>query len=426
MLGHSSPMRSRSAVRAVILAGQHDEEWRRVHAAVVASEWHLVERRHLAAPGFVQDLARLGILFGDHRVGLRRGQITEHARREAGIHPQHLERGDDAVAAECRAEPGNARVRIRSVRGIGGHHLQVGDRARDPLIELLVGGRHDGVRARFVEPARLDGGECGVEIGRRIGDLAGTALHRQREVETLVRIDGDVISCGRFRELGRRWRPGQPRPAHHIVQPLVSEYDRVALDVRRKRDAAPDPPRAADLEDVREVRCVAEDQRQRHARVAVVDQADSLERLPLRQKARAEDVDQIALYHDRPLIEHVGVGQVGAKQAVVGARARAEQQRPFHSESKREQGEMARAVVEEAEFTGTRRHDVAVGVEDAKCIPVLQDRRSGRACAGGEDVVLVVDPDPILRVVWDHDRRAAPSRLNSSGGPSRHARYSSS
>ena len=42
-------------------AGQHQEERRRIDAAVVAAERHLAERRHLAAASLVQDLAGLGV-----------------------------------------------------------------------------------------------------------------------------------------------------------------------------------------------------------------------------------------------------------------------------------------------------------------------------------------------------------------------------
>ena len=71
-----------------VLPGQHDEQRRGVHAAVVTAKRDLVQQRHLALAGFVQDLARLGVRLGNRLRGLRRGQIREDAARHAGTHPQ--------------------------------------------------------------------------------------------------------------------------------------------------------------------------------------------------------------------------------------------------------------------------------------------------------------------------------------------------
>ena len=48
----------------VVRGGQHDEERRRVVAAVVAPERDLAERRHLAVAHLVQDLAGLRVALG--------------------------------------------------------------------------------------------------------------------------------------------------------------------------------------------------------------------------------------------------------------------------------------------------------------------------------------------------------------------------
>ncbi len=45
-------------------AGEHDEQRRAVHAAVVAAERNFAEFGHLAVAHFVQDLAGLGIGLG--------------------------------------------------------------------------------------------------------------------------------------------------------------------------------------------------------------------------------------------------------------------------------------------------------------------------------------------------------------------------
>ena len=96
-----------------VRSGQNDEEGRRIHAPVVPGEGHLAEPRHLAGARLVQDFARLGVLRLVELVGLRRRQVLEHAPRDSRVDPQGLERGDDPVAAERRAEPGNAGVGVR-------------------------------------------------------------------------------------------------------------------------------------------------------------------------------------------------------------------------------------------------------------------------------------------------------------------------
>jgi hypothetical protein len=93
---------------AVVVAGQDHEQRRRVHTAVVAAEWHLAEAGHLPRARFVQDLSRLGILGRVGRDRLGGSEIGERAAREIRVRPQPLERRDDAVAAERRAEPRHA------------------------------------------------------------------------------------------------------------------------------------------------------------------------------------------------------------------------------------------------------------------------------------------------------------------------------
>ena len=44
-----------------IFSREHDEERRRIHAAVVAGEWDLAQIGHLPVTGFVQNLARLRV-----------------------------------------------------------------------------------------------------------------------------------------------------------------------------------------------------------------------------------------------------------------------------------------------------------------------------------------------------------------------------
>ena len=61
-------------------------------------------------------------------------------RATRGIQPQHLQRGDQAVAAERGRIPGNAGVGIGPLRRIGDQHVEVGHRPAQHLVENLVRG----------------------------------------------------------------------------------------------------------------------------------------------------------------------------------------------------------------------------------------------------------------------------------------------
>ena len=97
-------------------AGQHHEQRRGIDAAVVQAERNLAQRRHLAAAHLVQDFSGLGVGERIEILGLIGGEPPQHAFGDAGIAPQHLQRGDDPVAAERGRVPGNAGVRVRALR----------------------------------------------------------------------------------------------------------------------------------------------------------------------------------------------------------------------------------------------------------------------------------------------------------------------
>ena len=73
----------------VVQPGQHDEQRRGVDAAVVESEGHFAEPRHLAPPGLVQDLPGLSVGLGPLLLGLRRREKPQHAPGERRVDPQH-------------------------------------------------------------------------------------------------------------------------------------------------------------------------------------------------------------------------------------------------------------------------------------------------------------------------------------------------
>ena len=98
-------------------AGQHDEERRRVDAAVVAAERHLPELGHLAEAHLVQDLAGLGVGGGVDLGRLGGGEVAQHAAGDLRVEPERLQRGDQRVAAEDGGEPGDAGIGIGAVLG---------------------------------------------------------------------------------------------------------------------------------------------------------------------------------------------------------------------------------------------------------------------------------------------------------------------
>ena len=98
--------------------GQQHEQRRRIDAAVILRERHLAQRRHLAAAHLVQDLSGLGVGERIDGFGLIEGEPLQHAARNARIDPQHLQRCDEAVAAERGRIPGNPCIGIAALRGL--------------------------------------------------------------------------------------------------------------------------------------------------------------------------------------------------------------------------------------------------------------------------------------------------------------------
>src|SRR5690606_25348485 len=112
--------------------------------AVIAAEWHLAQLRHFAIPHLVQDLARLGIGSGVHFRRLVGREMEQHASRDIWVDPERLERGDERVPPENRAEPWNAGIRVWTCRRVGHRHIKVREAASQALVEALVGGDDGG------------------------------------------------------------------------------------------------------------------------------------------------------------------------------------------------------------------------------------------------------------------------------------------
>ena len=120
--------------------GQHHEQRRCIHAAIIEAERHFAQRCHFAATHFVRNFSGLGVGARIECGGLISGEPPQHTLGDTGIAPQHLQRGDDPVAAECGRVPRNASVRVGPLGRVGGQHREVRHRAAHHLIENLVRG----------------------------------------------------------------------------------------------------------------------------------------------------------------------------------------------------------------------------------------------------------------------------------------------
>src|SRR5256886_17585400 len=72
------------------------------------------------------------------RSGLGSCQVRQDATCDRRVKPQTLERGDNSVPAEYRAEPRNTSVRIRAIGRFRSHHVEIGERTVQPIVELFV------------------------------------------------------------------------------------------------------------------------------------------------------------------------------------------------------------------------------------------------------------------------------------------------
>ncbi len=341
----------------------------------------------------MEDLAGLGVARGIERVGLGRGQVTEHAAREVRVNPQRLQRGNDAVAPERRAEPRHTRVRIVAVRGRARQHAQVGRRTPHPLIEPLARGfNHRVVGPRAFE--RLGRG-AHRRFERARGDTAAFALTANGQRQRRRRLRRQIVFEAHDTAGHRRGRLAETdrRPAILAVQTTVAEPQLLIGGNRVEPRAAPLAAGAAHFEDVGKIGVDVEGERDPDVRAAVVQQPDALVTRAVPQEARPKQVHNVARKHHIGLAErHVRIGEIRAEQLVVFLDARAEQQRPHAVQPQPESGHVTGAFVIQALLAGAKDADVAVQVEHRERVAVLKDCRAlANARRSGQDVELVLD-----------------------------------
>src|SRR5438876_9757520 len=70
-----------------VSGGQQNKQWRGIDAAIIAPERHFAQRWHLAAAGFMQNLAWFGVLLGGNIHGLSSGQIRKNSAGNSRRNP---------------------------------------------------------------------------------------------------------------------------------------------------------------------------------------------------------------------------------------------------------------------------------------------------------------------------------------------------
>ncbi len=340
----------------------------------------------------MQDLARLGVALGRDLRRLLGGQEAEHAARDVGRDPEALQRGEDPVAAERRAEPGDARVGIGAVGRLGDHHLEVGDRAGQPLVEI-VAARMDAA-ARKGGAAEL-GGERGEGVlvarrGRRLrSQLAGDG---DQQRDRLPRRQRKVVA--RLPAGERLWRriEADPGPPGHPVETFVTEDQGGLAGDLGQLASAPLPLGATHLEDVGEVGVQVQPQIDGQWVAAEARDPQPFVADPVPEKGAAKDMQLAPRQRERAarLLE-VGVGQIDGEEIVLLLHGRAEQQRAAPADPQLQPGEKPRVVEVDPLLAETDRLHVAVAIEHREHPAVLEHARPVVGARRGRlDVKLVV------------------------------------
>src|SRR5207244_13101329 len=130
---------------------------------------------------------------------------------------------------------------------------------------------------------------------------------------------------------------------------------------------------------------------------AVVVYSKTLEAAALPQEPRPRQVQPSARDLYLSLIGHVWIREIDVEQDVVFLDRRAEQQRPLPIDGQLESGQKTSPFVVEALRTHSKRMDVAVSIEQAERLALLQnlDVVIGQR-GGGNNVVFIILPIDIF------------------------------
>ena len=192
------PVHELAVARPVVDLAEEDEPQRRgVDAAVVRAVRQLLRRRHLADAQLVQDLARLRVPPLVELGRLARRQHGQRLHAELRAERDRLERRDQRIPPEQRAEPRHAggEIALALARRLVDQQPEVGHGARHREVEQLVVGVHLGraprpgvVRAAWL--ALVDPGRFREQLGRTVARVRGVGHGRPHDPAQLPPLAG--------------------------------------------------------------------------------------------------------------------------------------------------------------------------------------------------------------------------------------------
>ena len=386
------------ARRLQVHSRQHDEERRRIHASVITAEGNLAEMGHLAVAHLVKDLARLRVRLAVEFLRLHRRQGAQHTPGDRRVHPQHEHCGKDPVASKDRAEPGNARVRVGTVLGRGGEHVEIGGRARCDLVEDIARTLHGGDMARLVAPVAttITISPKEIEHGSRLAFLAGDG-HEDR-----CRLAGCEckLECCAVRLQKPRGRfKTDPRASLHIVEAEIAKLDFVGSHHLGGLVAPLLSRHPANFEQVAKVRVENVVDGQPAIQRREIPQAEPLVAYPLVKKLRALEEDRLAGQGIGIVID-LWVGEIDRQRRLVVVVGRVQEQQLPPLEAKfqlrKEPG-----VAEEKPFCGVGAGNVPVAIQECERIAVFE---VSQRLADERGIHVEIVPNNV-QVIFRADRR---------------------
>ena len=212
-----------------------------------------------------------------------------------------------------------------------------------------------------------------------LGDLLGFQRDRERRYAVVV----------------ARWRPvpTDDGSSFDAIEPHVPQHSAIGGEPVLASIAPPVPARSAHFEHIAKVR--VELQRQRHLDrlQRVVRDPHPLDAVAVPQCPGSEDVQRTARDDHAIALHDVRVGQIDSENRVVFADGGAQEQGTAPAEQQLESGQESRSRVIETLLALLERQDVAVQIEHAERVAVLEHAVRAPAVALGDDREVFVQAD---------------------------------
>src|SRR5688572_21025736 len=157
------------------------------------------------------------------------------------------------------------------------------------------------------------------------------------------------------------------------VEPFVAQNGAIDVDVIPGASAAMLTARAANFEDIGEVRVEVNRQRCLNRMRRMVGDPETLDAVAIPQRSASEDVERSARNQQMIAADDVGVRQIGGQQGVVRTDGRAQEEWAPATEHQLEAREESRAGVIEPLIASLDGKDVPVEIEHAEGVAMLQD-----------------------------------------------------